>query len=771
MAADRIEFSDILFSDVDLKVEPRSLPLGEGGYGLTWRAMYRPKGADDEYLDVVVKVLKVGTNPKPGSDPHKDFMEEIQHLKKLRHQGIVRIIRQGTCQIGDTTTPYYLTEWEEALALDKFLKVAPNSPIPIKFVFAFLRGILEVLAYCHRHGIIHLDIKPDNILARFSDGDRSRDFHSFDHCILIDFGKAKALLSLREHDSNETTVGGGVWDYVHSNLRPYLRKNKVDKKLFALGAAGFDLFAVSAILRKDILPRVATSDKLSRDYEFLVHLADDLQNDTAGTSGFHLFSAEDGLEAIHRYRNNVEPSNKSIRLSASITVGWSSLAREIVRTLEFQRLRNVSQLSLTHLVYPSATHSRFSHSLGAYYMAGKYATALLQEPLFCIKYSQRDIDILQIRALLHDIGHYPMAHYLEELQGAIPGIKLHHTTYGERLRSGDIVCEGMRGQGALVDVLDVAGIRQEVAAKKSGTLMDAIIDGPVDCDKLDYLVRDGLSCGVPYAESIDVDRFLASLTWHRDGPNGPYSLAITPKGIAAAETILTARYLLFAEVYWHKTCRSAVAMIKEAFLLAWQAGLVTQKDLDYHLMTKDDRGVLEWLTQTLAKHSPGVASDLIGNSLIPGGNRAPYKRIATYSHTWAPEITKLFYREIGRTGIDKLFDLKVYLVKELNRHGKVARPGTWVDIQAHHLLIDRPPENKDTLGELHVKYHGNVLGNKSELLSEMSSVVRSLNEAFSQKVCRVRIFCHPSHCDQILDVTHQNARTFLDSAIRGFFSE
>ena len=120
---------------------------------------------------------------------------------------------------------------------------------------------------------------------------------------------------------------------------------------------------------------------------------------------------------------------------------------------------------------------------------------------------------------------------------------------------------------------------------------------------MDYLIRDGLSCGVPYAESIDIDRFLSSLTWINNGNDG-YSLAITQKGIAAAETILTARYQLFAEVYWHKTCRAAVAMTKEAFLMCVNNKLINQEEFERHVINEDDNGVLEWLQQTLARVNP-----------------------------------------------------------------------------------------------------------------------------------------------------------------------
>ena len=127
-----------------------------------------------------------------------------------------------------------------------------------------------------------------------------------------------------------------------------------------------------------------------------------------------------------------------------------------------------------------------------------------------------------------------------------------------------------------------------------------------------------------------------------------------------------------------------------------------------------------------------AASDLIGNALIPSGNRSLYKRIATYAETWAEDISVLLYNEIGRS-IDRLSQLKSYLVKELNASGKAKMPGRWRELEPHQLLVDMPPKDKATLGQLFVRYPENVSGKQSELLSVSSSIVKSLSDAFSQK--------------------------------------
>src|SRR5215208_2001539 len=172
-----------------------------------------------------------------------------------------------------------------------------------------------------------------------------------------------------------------------------------------------------------------------------------------------------------------DPLWNNIRLDA--------LTLELVDTPVFQRLRYVRQLGLAYLVYPGATHTRFEHALGAYHLA-RLTLSLLDERGELTGVSLEERLIAQAAALLHDIGHYPFSHALEEI-GA-----LHHEEVARPLiMSGDIahILREELGDDAPERVM--ALIRGE-----SDSPLQGLISGSLDLDKIEYLKRDAFMCGV-----------------------------------------------------------------------------------------------------------------------------------------------------------------------------------------------------------------------------------------------------------------------------------
>lgn len=216
----------------------------------------------------------------------------------------------------------------------------------------------------------------------------------------------------------------------------------------------------------------------------------------------------------------------------------------------FQRLRYVRQLGLAHLVYPGATHSRFEHALGAYHLAQQTVRVLLEagagEGL-----SAEEPQVVVAAALLHDIGHYPFSHALEEI-----GVPHHEVVAGALLREGAIG-EVLRREFA-PDAPErvLALVRGESASPLQG-----LISGSIDLDKIDYLKRDAMMCGVAYGE-IDVDRLRHALVLVTDPAVGRRSIGLREKGLSALESLLFAKYQMYRNVYWHHAVRSATAMYK-----------------------------------------------------------------------------------------------------------------------------------------------------------------------------------------------------------------
>jgi HD superfamily phosphohydrolase len=227
-----------------------------------------------------------------------------------------------------------------------------------------------------------------------------------------------------------------------------------------------------------------------------------------------------------------------------------------------QRLRYIRQVGHSFLVYPGATHSRFEHALGAYHLTRR-ALSALEELGELAPATPADCQAVRMAALLHDIGHYPFSHALEEA-----GFPSHEKLSVAKLAQGEL---GER-------LVEIGGkdFPRAVGALISGTSsspLQGLISGSIDLDKVDYLSRDARMCGVPYG-TVDVDRLLSSLTLVEAEP-GRFEVGVQEKGISALESLLFAKYQMYRNVYWHHAVRSATCMFKRAVRDAVKRGSVT----------------------------------------------------------------------------------------------------------------------------------------------------------------------------------------------------
>jgi HD superfamily phosphohydrolase len=264
-------------------------------------------------------------------------------------------------------------------------------------------------------------------------------------------------------------------------------------------------------------------------------------------------------------------------------------AAEVVETAAFQRLRYVRQVGHAFLVYPGATHSRFEHALGAYHLARR-ALAVLERQGELRSFDPGDRLFIRLGALLHDIGHYPFSHALEE-----SGLTSHERL-GEELLGREPLAAVLAGHG----FTDPAASFGAVIRGSSPHPLGALISGSIDVDKLDYLRRDALMCGVPYGQ-VDVDRLLHCLTVV--DLNGRPAVGIREKGLAALESLLFAKYQMYRNVYWHHAVRSATAMFKR---LVHEAVLDRVLDPEVLPDATDD-----WLMHDLAEHDRTGLADAL----------------------------------------------------------------------------------------------------------------------------------------------------------------
>ncbi len=235
------------------------------------------------------------------------------------------------------------------------------------------------------------------------------------------------------------------------------------------------------------------------------------------------------------------------------------LEAALIRTRPMQRLRQVRQLGLTHLVFPGAEHSRFGHALGAMHLAGRVYDTLARADGMPLDPGPRARGrrLVRAAALLHDLGHAPFSHWAEDLfeEG------IDHEEMSRRLLAGDEIREVFERFGDGVegsDVIRLLGDRLDGPEQ----LLSPIVSGELDVDKMDYLLRDSLFCGVRYG-NFDLDQVLSTVRPLVDDTTGEHRLGIDAEGLHAVESLILARYYMFTQVYFHVTGKALELHLNE----------------------------------------------------------------------------------------------------------------------------------------------------------------------------------------------------------------
>ncbi len=225
------------------------------------------------------------------------------------------------------------------------------------------------------------------------------------------------------------------------------------------------------------------------------------------------------------------------------------LETALIQSRPLQRLRFIRQLGLTFLIFPGAEHSRFSHALGTMHLAGRVYDALAGKSggLLPVAPDSRERRLVRVAALMHDIGHAPYSHTSEDLFEE----PIDHEEMTCRLLDTEEVRDIFQRHGNGLDVPDVQQLLRKEAAGL-GRLLSDVITSELDVDKMDYLRRDSLYCGVEYG-SYDLERLIDTLAPIEDPTDGQWRLGVDHGGVHALEALVMARYYMFTQVYFNVT--------------------------------------------------------------------------------------------------------------------------------------------------------------------------------------------------------------------------
>ncbi|MFQ5536267.1 MAG: HD domain-containing protein [Gemmatimonadota bacterium] len=297
------------------------------------------------------------------------------------------------------------------------------------------------------------------------------------------------------------------------------------------------------------------------------------------------------------------------------TIYLDSTAVRIVDTAAFQRLRYIKQLGLAHMVYPGATHTRFDHALGVYHLT-RTALRQLRERGGAPQEVWEGAELIPYAALLHDIGHYAFSHASEELES--DHIPADHEEVARTFFLSPALAQALSPLGE-----DAGGRIHALIRGASELPLRGLVSGSLDLDKMEYLRRDALFCGVPYGE-VDVDRLLQGLAPLADPETGAWELGVREKAAASLESLLFAKYQMFRNVYWHHGVRAATALYKRIVDEAVASGILEREEL----VGPTDEELLYEIGRRAMKSDEPVAERLAGRWLPALRQRRLPKRAA-----------------------------------------------------------------------------------------------------------------------------------------------
>ena len=786
--------------------------LGVGGVGIVLQVR-------DTNLDSF-RALKF---PRPSAGREALFAEviasEISHLREATHQNIIGIFYHDTIKSNPFPVPYYIMEQIHGAndAVEYFDHIsAPSAgagPFRAKMLNV-LSQVLEGLVHLHSIEMLHGDMKLENILV--GEGGRA---------VIADLGSARRLSA----DAQQTQVIF-TRDYAHPKLIELAahRTTSTDPNRVRAPIPRsdlrliFDLYALGKNLLR-LLNSIDSEDHMRLDHytrKYLRLMAcrmlDGQNSDSECAIGLprEVFS-----EIRYRYAWEVQVDIKKITGQYSVPLSIPEMDSYSVKSIQtasptptpltprlaelishplLGRLAGISQLGFASFVYVTARHSRFEHALGTFTNTIKYCESLYNDelnPLFRQIMTENDIICVLLAALLHDLGQYPLAHDMEDTGQGI----FRHDTISVRLLRGEYDIPEAQSLRQLIrsewhveperiaDIISADPRRAENPVRDR--LLHTIISGPIDADKLDYLMRDGMVLNLPFPRGIDFERLLQCLTVvHRRQGRGLYvALGIHEKGKFPAETVAFARYTMFGTAYWHHTSRACKAMLHRAVweslppehhrtnfaryrddLIAFILGegrrqgtlfdKIPPAELPAHpQLSPADRAMAEWIAARTSAPAKKVLEMLVTRDL--------FRRIMVFSsrsaRTWEklikfrksaaiPDLVKM-QTTLQRRAVESI---REHEQADMRNPSSSAVSQTVIEelVAAHAqgeilLLVDIPVDRSGS--EIRLEYLPEVsrrdtVEDWSQPVALEDSVIwRTLHENFLESVGKIRIFCHP----------------------------
>lgn len=656
----------------------------------------------------------------------ESFTREVRRLAAVTHTNVVKIVDAGNWD----GRPFYVMEWIDGGDLREYLSEHVADELPTDDFIDVLIHILRGLEHLHKNGLVHMDVKEANIMV---DGDVPK---------ICDIGFALDTTSSGTKVRTTVEYLDPAWLNQQRNAR---REGQDDHMyIWVTDRASLvplrDLYAFGRILEflkmDNLIPDEFATGSHAEVYDKICETL--TQGDEAARE---YKDCEQVIRALEKLKSTYVPvaglpelgphgDTPAIRLGEPFDVeAVTPRFRLLIEHPMVRRLRNVKQLGLAFWVYPGAHHTRFEHSLGCYAVVVKYISSLMANRTFRMTYDSQALRTVLVAALLHDVGQYPYAHAIETVPGR-HAIK-RHEDYSTAVIYEKAYHEELADMYSLADLMeqewdvDVSEVEALIGRGQPEDpelqLLKSLIDGPLDADKVDYLVRDSYYTGVPSGRNFDVSRLIASLTLNEE----QMRLAVREEGLVPSIQMTLSRVSMFIDVYWQHTLRTLERMMQEVFERYEDSDACDEEELHQAAHSMSDERFRQWLAESGPEASAAIIERLEARRL--------YRRIRTYEPEWPETRQRKIYNgleEVARTRETRRM-VEAALARILGCMPEDGAPG---------VMLDMPDPGRHGFEPFDVEYRTEVRWQKHcRSVTEVSDVVRQAEQDFNRNARKIRI--------------------------------
>lgn len=725
---------------------------------------------------------------------YKIFVKEFNVLSTMDHPNIVKVFSCGILQLSNKQKfPYYIMEYlgSNVLPLEKALQQLPGEKHCLLILNALIRTA-SALQHSHTETYSHKptyhgDVKSSNILI-INPADSSFLVK------LIDFGFSRML------PQNDPRASSGK---LPSKMSSIARPTKARSELHA------DIWQLAWIIQRLLQTYCPEESSCFANCQGICPIdapADfkvlkELLKDWASTGVSSKAEIEPNTlsfhQALHNLTNHAEieslplnfrgslrylaineigtaarirPPYEAVRIPPRQFVVYPKRIKDIITAEQFGALRYTRQLGFVPLVYPGAQGTRFEHSLGVYDLACKVIQRISYFPVFrrvCL--NPKEAHLFVIASLLHDIGHFPFSHQLEEFSDndfsnsqwqKVKGLLQGHLVRGAKLiddispiltASGNRYSDGNDGFG--FSQIDISQMKLFLTIKTETAITSAdyglslslrffreLLDSAIDLDKLDYVERDAYHCGVPYGNYLDTERILDNLRVIESATSLPL-IAYHRRAIGCLEQLATARHQMYANVYWHRAVRSATVMFKHAFYIFSKLTDSSAKIEKLFYSSGSDDVLLKSIYDQIKNISPKVASNTQRKKEI-----FALERIIKAVSGQQRDLYKTVIDRLGDDGARKYYggdDYRQQRQKAIVMYNILKNHHFLEDdadnIGEHGILVDSRIDKQADFENVKIIDEENIVRPLKEYVPSLSQLQRD----FSIQACRIRVFVDP----------------------------